>query len=890
MGLKPIQLNFNAGELSPLMAARADLPVNAFGCETLENMLATPMGPSFRRPGTEYIATTKSNGAARLVPFVFSDSDAYILEVGDEYIRFYRNGGQILDGDDPYELATSFDVADVFEIQHEQTADLMYMVHNDYWPQKLTRSGHTSWTIEDMDVVDGPFLEGNITDVTMEPSALTGSITLTASAATFNANHVGALWRLTQNRAGTVVSGTFSANGNSDNLAIERGGQWKVVSHGTWSGTITVERSYDAGTTWEYVTGGSYVNDGNIIATGRETQQDAVYRAKMTGYASGSCKYNLNALDYEWDSVVKITAYTSTTVVTATVLDPMPLMVVPTTTVTSVNDARSSSPSHSRPWRHHQPRRRAKYRIVRDVLQTVVPTKRWAEGAWSPYRGHPSAITFFQQRLALASSGHRLPRIWLSESYEFEHFNDGILDTDGMTFTLATARQDPIMWLVDQKNILIGTSGAEHSLGPPAGEGAMVAGEFETFRHDTIASALIQPVLLNNSVIFVEKGGRRLRQISYSYNDNGYTVENLSVLAEHITDSGIIQIAVQRRPMTIIWAVLTDGTLLSLNYDRIHKILAWARHPMTNGSVESVAVIPGDDEDEVWLIVNRTIGGTKRYVERIKPHDWGDDDEDAFFVDSGLTFDGGAAQNITNIAMAGGEITVTVDTWPTDGDGDDLADDDWVKLVDIEGTTELNDLVFTVSDADSTAKTFKLRNEGDTAYWDGDAYTAYASGGTVQKVQKTFTTLSHLAGQTVSINVDGYVEDDQVVAGDGSLTLSDWANTVHIGLPFTSKLTTNDIELMLGDGSTRGRKKRISSLILDLYKTGSCKFGRDSDNLIEIDFREYDDDVDSFVPLFTGVRDEEFNGIHTRNARIAVVQDKPLPLTVRALIPRLTID
>jgi len=849
MTVQTIQLNYNAGELSPLLGARVDLPAYHYGCATLKNMLVYPHGPTFRRPPTEFIAETKTHSSkSRLIPFVFSNSDAYLLEFGAEYIRFYRDGGQVLDDDeDIYEVSTDFAASELSGIQYEQTADLMYLVHNSYWPQKLTRTDHASWALADIGTDDGPFLLENDTDITIEPSGTSGSITLTASDDVFDEDHVGALWRITQNRATTRISGSLNSVDVSDTIAVEKGCAWKAYTHANWTGTIELQRSYD-GTNWEYVAGGSYWVGGgsNLMASGVEEEDDALYRFNMTAHSAYTCRYNFHALSYSYDGVVQITAYTSATVVTATVLK---------------------------------------------ALQSTDPTTRWTEGAWSPYRGYPSAITFFQQRLALGSAGHRLPRLWLSENYNFEKFLEGVDADDAIAVVLASARQDPIMWLADCRKLLIGAGNSDqiqpivvgselHSFGPAGGNGAVTPENLEVLKH--------------NYVIYVERGGRNLRFVGYSWAEDTYGNENVTQMAEHITASGIIAIAFQKRPQPIIWCVLTDGSLISVTFDNVHKVAAWAAHPMTNGSVESVAVIPGcsvDAEDQVWLIVRRTINGsTKRYVERMMPQNWGTDDRDAAFLDSCLKFDGGDAVNISNISVAAGtgKITVTVSTWPADGDGTDIADGDHIILKSITGMTELNDKVFTVSDADSTAKTLILKDSGNSFYWNGSAYTAYVSGGTIQKVEKTFSNLGHLQGQTCGVLADGYVLDDVTVSG-AAATISDWSNKVYIGLSYDSQMTPMDLVVSTKQGTSRGRKLKITECAIDFYKTGSCKFGPDADNLVEINFASDTDTVDEPTPLFTGLRIEGFKDDYKYQPSITIVQDKPLPLTIRALIPTIEI-
>ena len=175
---------FNAGELSPLLDGRSDLQKYYSGCRTLENMLVMSYGGATRRPGTRYIAPVKTaSKKVRLIPFEYSIQQAYILEFGDQYIRFYKDGAQIESGGNPYEISTAYLEADLFDLQYIQSADVMYIVHPDYHPKQLWRTAHTSWTIADVDFERGPFFDENETNVTITPLAATGNITLTASSA-----------------------------------------------------------------------------------------------------------------------------------------------------------------------------------------------------------------------------------------------------------------------------------------------------------------------------------------------------------------------------------------------------------------------------------------------------------------------------------------------------------------------------------------------------------------------------------------------------------------------------------------------------------------------------------------------------------------------------------
>src|SRR5882762_6081185 len=199
--VRVIQNAFNAGEWSPLLEGRSDLAKYHSSGKTIENAICAKFGGVSRRPGTHFVAEIKNSAnKARLIPFIFSTVQAYVLEIGNLYMRFYRNNGRVenppgtpielLNPDMPYGLA------DVFDIHYTQSADTMYLAHPSFAPRKLTRTSDIAWTCVPIDFQDGPYLPEK-TDLTITPSAVTGvGITLTASAPVFLLGHVGSIWRL----------------------------------------------------------------------------------------------------------------------------------------------------------------------------------------------------------------------------------------------------------------------------------------------------------------------------------------------------------------------------------------------------------------------------------------------------------------------------------------------------------------------------------------------------------------------------------------------------------------------------------------------------------------------------------------------------------------------
>ncbi len=220
--LTPAINKFNGGEISPLLLARNDFVKYSNSCKQLQNMIVLSQGPARRRSGTKFIATTKDNAVARLIPFEFSKTDTYMLEFTNLLMRAYRNGGLILDGGNPFELVTTYTTADLPDIQFVQSADVMWLVHPDHETRELKRTGHTSWTITDIDLITGPFKPITSTNTPITPSATTGTITLTASTGIFESGHVGSFWQLSHIVDNNSVSGSFvnPTTGSSDTVAL----------------------------------------------------------------------------------------------------------------------------------------------------------------------------------------------------------------------------------------------------------------------------------------------------------------------------------------------------------------------------------------------------------------------------------------------------------------------------------------------------------------------------------------------------------------------------------------------------------------------------------------------------------------------------------------------
>lgn len=639
----PIQTNFTAGEISPRLIGRTDIAKYKNGCRRLKNFKVLPHGGVTKRAGLRFAARVKdSTRLARCIPFVFSTEQAYQLEIGDESIRAFTLGAQLAEGGrirDPsfdvgmggwskvvnggsvtwtagyvtldngtvgghyaeiryavalpyvaqtfswtlnfpgatetvtiragttpggselgsttqsasgagslaftpttlrtyltfriaygsanrtvrveqanvqatslavHELPSPYADLDIFGLKYAQSADTLYLFHPDYPTYKVQRYGATQWDIIPVDWVDGPYLDENLTAITIAPSATTGNITLTASDDTFKPGHVEAYWRLT---------------------------------HGA-----------------------------------------------TTGY-------------------VKITGYTSAKVVSAE---------------------------------------------VKKTLGGTGAVTTWSEGAWSDERGFPSCGGFYEQRLFAGATRYQPAHFWGSHSGDYENMTPGTTDDEAVVYEIAEGQVNAIRWLSPSHFLLAGTTDGEHRIGQE--DVSITPTNIQARPQTAHGAADTQPVQIGGITVFVQRARRKLRELAYSFEDAAYSAPDLSIIAEHITRPGIVEIAYQQEPDSIVWAVRDDGAALGMTYERAQEVVAWHEHE-TDGEVESVSVIPVEDGDQVWMIVKRTVNGSDYRSVEYLTREWeeGDSIEDAFYVDSGIVYSGAATTTITGLSHLEGK-------------------------------------------------------------------------------------------------------------------------------------------------------------------------------------------------------------------------------------------
>lgn len=283
-------------------------------------------------------------------------------------------------------------------------------------------------------------------------------------------------------------------------------------------------------------------------------------------------------------------------------------------------------------------------------------TTRWAFSKWNSANGYPTSITFFRERLALT----RGREYDLSVAGDFENFNrrdrsGNIVADSAISGTIQSDQNNSIAWIApSNKGLVIGTAGSPFILSEISTSEALAPANIKGDKQNASGSKNIQPVAVGNSILYATRTGRNLREIAYKFEADGYLSADSTVMAHNIMRGGIVAMQYQEEPHSIIWCVRADGKLLGFTMNTEQEVKGWHKHQLGgNGIVESISIAPAPDGsyDEVWMIVRRTIdGATKRYVEYMeRGYQEGDDQEDCFYVDSGLTYDGAPATTISGI-------------------------------------------------------------------------------------------------------------------------------------------------------------------------------------------------------------------------------------------------
>ena len=875
MSLYPIQPSFAGGELSPSLWGRVDLNKYATGLRRLENFVVHPHGGVSRRPGMRFVAEAK--GKCRLVAFQYNAEQNYILEFGNKYVRFFKDGQPVMKGAVPYEVVTPYAAAELNALKFTQSADVLFICHGGHAPMELARYADTNWKLSGFRFKNGPFRvrqEGQ-EKISIDVSGLSDSIEMTADTPLFVPGHAGCLWAITQQvperqirysqptalnavnltgtrmhevyGTGTVVHKYRSGGDDYEELvSIKYYNSYLLLSSSSAAGikigtSVKVPGKINPwapdgilGSVTDLVTAGDqvkvYLSPWQGLTCGaNETPESSavsvdfyidntadVWSKEILVYKSWRFETNgfwygtLLLQRYDEDEQAWLTVKTYSSPHSARSAknfadsgefdEPTRLRVYSTSFTPFVpKDNEETDKGYvlliANACTHRGLIKSTGYvnskkmsaKVLRRLYSTSA-TRNWEEGAWSAASGWPQVCGFYQERMVFGATFAEPQTVWMSKTGDYYDFGTSspVVDDDGVSLTLAARQVNAVKAFVTLSDLLLLTSGSEWKISAGAKTDAVTPTSVSVSAQGYRGISEIEPVVIGNTVLFVQGRGSRVRDLGYTFENDAYTGSNLTVMASHLFEGHkIVDLAYQQEPDSVCWVARDDGALLALTYLREHDVIAWGRHP-TDGKVESVAVVPSPGGDVVHLCVLRR---GKRCIETMTPASVTEAVE-AFFVDSGVTVRG---SNVTSV-----------------------------------------------------------------------------------------TGLERLNGCTVTIVADGSLRNPQVVA-NGRVTVSPAASVVHVGLPYVSKLETLDLNFARGDGAQLTRKVRLASATIRVENTRHLFAGTDEKHL-----REYVDrtneSYNSPTRLSTGdwrvTLDSRYD-----SGRLVVVAPGAMPASIVAIVP-----
>ncbi len=824
---KYIQTNFTAGEISPRLDSRIDLSKYQNGAKSIQNFTVLPHGGLQRRGGSQFILQTKNAAdKVRLVSFEFSITESYVLEFGDEYIRFYRNNGIILE--------SAKNITGITQAN----------------PGVVTSSSH-GYNNGDWVYISGVV---GMTEVNLDFYIVAGKTTNTFQLTDIDGNNVDTSGFTAYSSGGTAER-VFEVTSPWDKddlfeLSFTQSADILYVVHPNYAPREVTRTDHTAWTISEFsFIDGPYLTENSTattLALSGTSGSVTVTASAIAGINGGA---GFRAADVgrlirfthsSTTTFLKVTAFTDTTHVTA-----------------SVEGVNAGGTSGVTTWRlgHYYT------------------------------NNHPAAVAFYEQRLVFGGSNDFPQLLVFSASGDFSNHTPGTSASDAMVYTIGTDQVNVIRWLSPGEVLAVGTVGGEFVVSSSSENEALTPTNVRVVRQTAFGSAPIAPRRVSNVVLFIQRAKRKIREFVHRFDVDNFVAPDLTLLAEHITATGVVQMDYQQEPDSVLWCCLSDGALLGMTYQRDQEVVAWHKHVLGGVSdsagsdpvVESLAIIPttasdGAGRDQVYLSVKRFVNNkTYRYIEVLQPGlDILDLQEDAFFVDSGLSLN--TPITITGITQANPAVVTASSHGFSNGD--------FVDIRAVSGMTDVNDERFIV--AGQTTNTFQLTNQAGTNI-DSTNFSAYISGGTVRKAVTTISNLDHLEGQTVSVLGNGAVQASKTVSS-GSITLETKASIVHVGLPYISKVVTLSLEAGADVGTAQSRTKRIHEVFVRLYRSLGVKVGPEGGTLEIVPFRDSSDLMDRPPALFTGEKRVPYpRGFETKD-HIQVQQDQPLPMTILALI------
>lgn len=978
-----IQPSFARGEVSPFLFGRVDLAGWAQGLRTLRNFTVRPEGCVSNRQGFGFLrnALTNTSKASILIPFIFSATQSYVIEVGAGTAQVFSTGALVVGAT----FATPWAAADLPLLRWAQSADTLTLVHPKYSPYEIKRTSANSFTCVAAAYLNGPFLQQNSDGTTfVAASALTGVVTLTASAPIFNANHIGALFQLTQQDLSNIQPWEPTKQFSASTIV----GQYRRASLKNYKALslVTTPQANNGTGTWipSHSQGTQADGDGNIVASigpcgvNWQYQDSGFGIVKITGFTDAQHVTGVVQPNYTGGPGLLPTSVVGGPI---TVVGPFTFSGAGGTTFGPLTANTTLDPSkyfvtlggvYQSPSTYSisatgggnivflTPPPTGANNIVVSQISQLGQTTFWAFGAISADQGYPSAATYFPDRLILAATVSQPVGVFGTKTSLYHDFgvSNPVVASDAFTVFLNARQLNAISDLIPLSDLLVGTSNIIWRLWPGSTGVALsplaIAANPQSFYGQ---SPICASVLFGDSAIFPEYDGRRLRDLIYQFAYDKFLGQELTLYSRHLIPFGtqFQRLAYKPDPTgQLVFGLRTDGTLLVCTYLREQQVLGWARWD-TQGTFEDICVVPESTSFALYVITRRVINGTAvRYVERLANREV-TTIYDYQFLDCNLTYDGRNTSTTTmqlsglTTALAGDTCLITASSasgWANFQASDVTNNNEiWIfqTFVFLTSVSSQASGLLSVAVAPGTyiltfqngeSRSVTVAADGITCSWQGNlatipiltatcrcrvSLTSYTSTlqiagrlkdpcpaginniptATWTFARTTFAGATQIANASVvafvdanviGINATGIAPNGAItVNASGVVVLPTAGGVVQVGLPYLCDFETLPLNLQ-GQETIRMRAKTDPVIYLDVTEARNFLAGTDFSSVnqwpnIERAFEPY---VAS-TALQAGIQWTRVNSELSSECHTCIRQNMPLPLTIRAHIPQITL-
>ncbi|WP_289036005.1 hypothetical protein [uncultured Roseibium sp.] len=665
-----LQTTFSRGEVDPEITDRPDLELYRSGLYECVNFVTLKRGGLRRRGGTRFHFPVKTHSAgAWLIPFEFGEGQSYMLEFGEQYFRVHTTGGRV----GSVEVATPYGLSVAPLLKFTQSTDTLFITGGGIRPQALKRSGETSWSIEAMQFLDGPYLSVNISATNLTPAAtgnpvpkMTGNSA--PSGVVTSSNNSSAAWQLFGQSdgkvvlsagatgwvayefpAGVVVDGYMlqapNDNADSDNMPA----QWvlEASANGTDWAILDVR---DAESTWassewrrfSFANEAAYKHYRLKFTQGGGSNADQSAIGQLVMHQAAASQEPFNLVASSLDGINSGEGFGSEDVgrhIRLRGSDGVWRWVEVASVVSTTT---------------------AKVRLHGQALLDQSAMGLFRLGAWSDRTGWPSAVGWHKNRLALAGTDFEPTQTWESQSDDFRNFavSQPLVASDAVSVGILSGQVNRIKWLVDDSDLLVGTTRAVRQIGKATEQDPYGPENVDQKPSTNFGANGIQPIKIGSVVLYFGRYGTDMRELVYDIGSNGRVSQSVSEVQSHLFRPGMAGACYQQYPSSIIWGWDVNGRSLGFTYEREQEVYGMQRHEF-GGVVECMASLSGSGFDEVWTIVRREINGeTRRYIEIMQAPFVDQDIADAWHLDCAVRYEGEEVNSVSGLEHLEGEAVI----------------------------------------------------------------------------------------------------------------------------------------------------------------------------------------------------------------------------------------